>query len=165
MGALAPQGLEFAKLAPFKADASIVCRAPATAVFDVLRDHRRWPEWVGSGVTEVEPTSDPEFGVGCTRTVRFGRFAYVTERFIGWDEPTLWAFTATSFQPRFFSKLVERFEIEPIDAHSSRITYRMGADFPAALRPFGRLIIRFISRGVRPLLHRLSQEAAKAAVV
>jgi Polyketide cyclase / dehydrase and lipid transport. len=161
MGKLEPRDLSFADTAPFKADASAVLPAPASAVFDVLRDHRRWPDWVGSGVTSVEPTSDPDDGVGSTRTVTFWRFAKVEERFIGWEEPTLWAFTGTSFRPRIFSKLVERFVVEPIDDQSCRISYRMGADFPPLLRPLAPLIIRRFSRAAGSPLERMGQEAVK----
>jgi ribosome-associated toxin RatA of RatAB toxin-antitoxin module len=161
LGKLEPQDLEFADAAPFKADATTVCPVSAGAVFDVMRDHRRWPEWVGAGVTSVVPTSDPDYGIGSTRTVTFWRFAQVQERFIGWEEPTLWAFTGTSFRPRIFSKLVERFQIEPIDDQSCRIVYRMAADFPLLLRPFGGIVIGFMAWAAKPSLERMSQEAVR----
>jgi hypothetical protein len=72
--------LEFADTAPFQANATAVCQAPASAVFNVIKDNRRSPEWVGSGVTSVESTSDPDCGVGSTRTVTFPRFARVHAR-------------------------------------------------------------------------------------
>lgn len=161
MGKLEPQSLEFANTAPFKVDVSIVSPVPAQALFDVMRDHRRWPEWIGAGVTSVEPTSEPDWGVGSTRTVTFFRVAQVQEAFVGWEEPTLWAFTGTSFRPRIFSKLVERFQIEPIDEQSCRISYRMGADFPLLMRPLSRIVMGVMSRAGRPALERMSREAVK----
>ena len=161
MGALQPQGLEFAEAAPFTADASIVCPVPAAALFAVLRDHRRWPEWVGAGVTQVTPTSDPDYGVGSTRTVTFGRFAEVKERFVGWEEPTLWAFTALSFRPGVFSKLVERFAIEPLDQNSCRISYRMAADFRMPFRMLARPFMRCVAVSVKRILKRLRREAVR----
>jgi hypothetical protein len=163
VGKLQPQELSFADTAPFRADASTLCPAPASAAFGVLKDHRRWPEWIGAGVTSVEPTSDPDYGVGSTRTVTFFHFAEVEERFVGWDEPTLFAFTGTSFRPKIFAKLVERFQIEPVDDLHCRITYRMGADFPPLLRPFAGIVIRFFARAAQPTLERVSQEAVKRA--
>ncbi|MFF4369475.1 SRPBCC family protein [Streptomyces sp. NPDC001594] len=161
MAKLEPQDLSFAESAPFRADASITCPTSARAVFDVLKDHRRWVDWVGTGVTSVEPTSTPEEGVGSTRTLTFLHVAKVEERFIAWEEPTLWAFTGTSFRPGILSKLVDRFQIEPLDGENCRITYRMGADFPPLLRPFARILIRQFARAANTALKRVRSEAIR----
>jgi hypothetical protein len=161
MGKLKPQDLSFADTAPFTGGASAVMPVPASAVFTVLKDHQHWPDWVGAGVTSVEPTSDPDYGVGSTRKVTFMRLAKVEELFVGWEEPTLWAFTGTSFRPKIFTKLVERFVVEPVGEQSARVTYSVGADFPWLLRPIGRFLIGRLGRAAEPALKRMGQEAAK----
>lgn len=163
MAKMEPQELAFADLAPFTIEASAIIPTSATAVFAVLKDHHRWPDWIGSGFTSVESTSDPDYGVGSTRTVTVWRVAKVEERFVGWQEPTLWAFTATSLRPGVLSKLVERFEIEPEGDDRCRVSYRAGCDFPPFLRPFAGIIVRLLARPVGPALERLSQEALRRA--
>lgn len=159
VGALEPQDLSFVDNAPFHAEATIVCPTPATAVFAVLADHRRWPEWIGGGVTAVVPTSDPEGGLGATRIVRLLGLARIEETFIGWSEPTLWAFTATRFRPRIFSKLVERFVLEPAGDQRCHVTYRMAADFPPLLRPVGGIVVSSFGSVARTALGRLIGQA------
>jgi hypothetical protein len=142
-----PQELEFADAGPYQVDASHDCPAPASAVFEVLKDNRGGARWLGWFVTSVEPTSDPEHGVGATRAVTFlyglGR---LEERFIAWQEPSLWSFTATSFRPGVFSKFVERVRIEPADDGSCRIVYRAAFDFTPLARPLARIVAGWLNR-------------------
>jgi Polyketide cyclase / dehydrase and lipid transport. len=143
-------------------DASIACPAPTSAVFEVLKDNRRGSDWLGNGVTSVEPTSDPEHGVGSTRTVTFLHgLGKLEERFIGWEEPTLWSFTATSFRPGIFSRFVERVRIEPLNDGSCHIVYRLALDFRLLARPLAPIVVGVLSRAIRPTLARMSQAAVE----
>jgi hypothetical protein len=162
MGSLEPQDMSYFDAAPVRSTASIECPAPVSAVFSVLADHRRWPGWIGMGVSAIEPTSEPESGVGSTRTLIIGRAALrVQERFIAWEEPTVWAFTGTECQPKVFQRLVEGFWLKPTGHDHSRITYRMGCELPTLLRPMAGLVGPMWTRAIKGALPRLSAEAVR----
>jgi len=107
-----PQQIGFADSAPFQVSYTQELPpipTPVDAVFEVFKDNRGGVKWLGWFVTSVEPTSDPEHGVGSTREVTFlYGLGKLKERYIGWEDQKLWPFTATSFRPGVFSKFVER---------------------------------------------------------
>jgi carbon monoxide dehydrogenase subunit G len=158
MAPVTPQDLEFADTAPVIAEGSVEVDGTPAEVWAVLCDHARWPEWFGGAVKTVTPTSDPPTGVGATRIVdlRGGR---VVEQFITWDEPTLWAFTATDIKPPFARRLVERATIEPIDDTRTRVTYRMALDLVPWVKPLAPLVRpslnKAITNGMRGLARRV----------
>ena len=163
MGNLEPQEMSYFDSAPVKSTASIECPAPAEVVFAVLADHRRWPQWIGMGVSAIEPTSQPESGVGSTRTLLFGPGALkVQEKFIVWDEPS-WAFTGIDCRPTLFRRLVEGFWLEGIGASRTRITYRMGCELPALMKPLSGAIGPIWTRAIKGALPKLSAAAVKRA--
>jgi hypothetical protein len=162
MASLEPQDMSYFDTAPMKCTVSIESPAPVQAVFAVLADHRRWPDWSGMGVTAVEPTSQPESGVGATRTLITGRGALrVQERFIAWEEPAVWAFTGTDCRPKIFQKLVEGFWLEPGDNDHSRITYRMGCEMPMLLNPMSGVMGAMWTQAFERALPNLSAEAVR----
>ena len=65
MGATEQRSLEWADGAPLIIRATATSTAPPEAVFAVLADHERWPEWFGA-VRRVVVTGARE-GVGATR--------------------------------------------------------------------------------------------------
>ncbi|WP_030688157.1 SRPBCC family protein [Streptomyces sp. NRRL B-1347] len=83
------------------------------------------------------------------------------ERFVGWDEPHPWSFTAAGLRPEVFSKFVERVRIEPVDDTRCRIVYRCGLGFAPLFRPFAPLAMRGLSRAAVPTLEGLSEQAVK----
>ncbi|MFI8977393.1 SRPBCC family protein [Nocardia asteroides] len=155
-----PQHLEFAETAPYTIDYTHPCPASASAAYAVFKDNRGGARWLGWFVTAVEPTSSPEHGLDSTREVTFlYGLGKLSERFIGWDEPRLWSFTATEFRPGVFSKFVERVTFEPVDANSCLVHYRAGFDLSPSGRPFARLIVAWLQRAIVPTLERMSQLA------
>ncbi|ANA99424.1 Uncharacterised protein [Mycolicibacterium phlei] len=153
MGALEPQSMSFADEAPYRVDAVIDCPTPVSTVYEVFKDNRGGVRWLGWFVTRVEPTSDPEYGVGATREVTFlWGLGKLKERFIGWEEDRLWSFTAVGFRPKVFTAFVERVHFEAVDENNCRIIYRMGADFAPLYRPFAPLVLRFLNRAIVPTL-------------
>lgn len=161
MAATPPRDLDFADSAPVKAEASRVITARPTEVWAVLVDHRSWPRWFGPSLLSVEPTSTPEHGVGSTRRVRVRGGLTVTERFVAWDEPAVWAFTATDVKPRVFSALVERITLDRVDEVSTRVTYRQAFSLPPLLRPVAPLLRRGLSRSLGPALDGLDREVVE----
>lgn len=162
MGSLLPQDLSYFDSAPIKSTGSIDCVAPVEVVFAVLADHRTWPSWVGMGVTAAEPTSKFEKGIGSTRRLVVGWGAMrVEERFIAWNEPTVWAFTAISCRPKVFRKLVEGFWLESRSDGGSAITYRMGCEVSALLMPGRGAFDSAWTRAIKRTLPKLSAEAIR----
>ncbi|MFJ4651014.1 SRPBCC family protein [Nocardia sp. NPDC088792] len=162
MGSLEPQDMSYFDVAPVKSTASIECPVPARVVFAVLADHRRWPEWIGMGVSAAEPTSQPESGVGSTRTLVIARGALrVREWFIAWEEPAVWAFTGIDCRPRVFAKLVEGFGLESLGEGSCRITYRMGCELPLLLKPMSPFFGRIWTRAIVGALPNLVSAAVR----
>ena len=162
MAKLQPQDLTFADTATLRIDARFDSPAPPSAVFAVLADHRGAIEWIGSGVSKIQPTSTPEEGVGATRTVWFfGGLGRLDETFIAWDEPTVWSFTGTAFRPGVFTKFVERVSLEPSGGDGCRITYRLALETRPAIRPLDGIIRRVLAWQPPRVLASLSSAASR----
>ncbi|OHT89083.1 hypothetical protein BKG68_04345 [Mycobacteroides saopaulense] len=145
--------MSFADEAPYRVDAVVDCPTSAGVVYEVFKDNRGGVQWLGWFVTKVEPTSDPEHGVGATREVTFlWGLGKLKERFIGWEEPHLWSFTSVGFRPKVFTAFVERVRFETVDDNNCRIVYRMGADVARLYRPLAPLLMRFLNRAIVPTL-------------
>jgi hypothetical protein len=93
-------------------------------------------------------------------TLRGG--ATVAERFIAWDEPTLWAFTATEIRPRLFPALVERADLVALPGGRTRVTYTMAFAPARALRPMAGLLRLGIERSLTDALRGLAARAAES---
>lgn len=147
--AMVEEDMSFVDRAPFRAEATRVLDASAEQVWAVLVDHRSWPEWFGPSLDHCEPTSPGESGVGSTRMVRLRGGAVITERFIAWDEPSVWAFTGTAGRPRVFEALVERVTLERLGTGGTRVTYTMAFRPSRALQPLASVLARGVSRTLR----------------
>jgi len=152
--------LSFIDTAPVRIEASRTVAAPRQSVWDVLCDHRGWPSWFGPALASCEPTSEPDHGVGSTRSVKLRGGATVEERFIAWDEPELWSFTGTSMKPALFRELVERVILAPIGEERTRITYTMALTPGPALWPVVPLLKLGVSRSLGQALEALGRTAA-----
>lgn len=156
---LVEQDLAFVDLAPGLAQASIEVGATREQVWAVLVDHRRWPDWFGPSLLACEPTSEAEAGVGSTRRVRLKGGAVVAERFIAWDEPSLWSFTGTGARPKVFSSLVERATLDELPGGRTRVTYTMAFALPGALGRLAPLVAKAITRNLAGALAGLARRA------
>ncbi len=159
---VAEQDLTFVDRAPVRASATAIVEEVPERVWAVLADHRRWPEWFGSSLVSCRPTSVAEEGVGSTRTVALLGGATVAERFIAWEKPSLWAFTATEIHPRAFTALVERADLVALPGGRTRITYTMAFAPAPALRPVVGLLRVGIERSLAGALRGLAARAAEA---
>ena len=119
MARYTPRTIDFADTAPVRFEASEVVTSSPAEVWDVLCDHARWPEWMGS-LKRVTPMSEPASGVGSTREVVLSGGLAFQEEFIAWDEPERWAFTGVEGPPVAVG-LVERVTLEPVDG-GTRVT-------------------------------------------
>jgi hypothetical protein len=160
MGNLEPQAASFPDAAPHRVEAYFDSMASADNVFEVLADHRGGVKWIGTGVTSIVPTSTPESGVGCTRTVNFFYGAgNLREVFIAWEEGKVWSFTAIGMRPKLFNRFVERVSLEPHGNGGCTIRYQAGMDFSWPVRPFATLIVKVLTRQAPVVLANLSKTA------
>lgn len=138
MATYVTQDLAWADRAPLVVESTGTVAGTPEEVWAAILDYPRWAAWFPQ-IAECHATSDPPTGVGSTRDVTLkGGGGTVAERFIAWDEPSVWAFTATSGPP-VFTSIVERVTIEPLDDDRSTVTYRMALAPRALLLPLLKL--------------------------
>ncbi|MGQ0831331.1 MAG: SRPBCC family protein [Microthrixaceae bacterium] len=160
MGKLVPRPIEWVEAAPI----SIVARAESTAapdaVFAVLADHERWPEWF-PGVRRVTVLGPAE-GVGARRRVAVPGATF-DEEFIVWEPGVRWSFTGIAASPRVTRSLVEDCQLAPLPTGGTSIAYAMHLDPPPLLRPLVKLSVRRIERNNNKALANLAARAAARA--
>jgi hypothetical protein len=123
--ALETKPLSWIDQAPIHLGGSRSTSASPEAVFAILADHERWPEWF-AGVTRVSVLG-PAAGVGARRRVEVPGLV-VEEEFIAWDEGRRWAFTGTAAKPGIFRSLVEDCQLEARPDGGTDVSYTMHHD-------------------------------------
>jgi carbon monoxide dehydrogenase subunit G len=159
MATVAPQDLAYAEHAPVIVEQRAIVAGTPEEVWAVLLDYPGWTRWFPKVLT-CQATSDPATGVGSTRVVTLPGKAEVVERFIAWDEPKVWAFTATEVPP-VFAALVERVTIEPVDDVHSEVAYRMAIGPKPVLAPLFKLVRRQFASNLATALRNLDGELAR----
>ena len=91
MPTLEQRPLEWNETAPVVIKAGRDVDASPAAVFAVLADHERWPEWFHA-LRDVEVTGAPS-GVGAQRRVRLKPSGTFDEVFNAWDEGRAFGFS------------------------------------------------------------------------
>ncbi len=129
------RSLDWAEQAPLIVQATATAAAGPEAVFAVLADHERWPEWFPS-VTRVEVIGARE-GIGAQRRVHVPGASF-EEEFIAWEVGARWSFTVTAARPRFMRALVEDCRLTPV-ADGTHLDYRMCFEPTAWAAPVMRL--------------------------
>lgn len=157
MAALTPRTIDWIDRAPVKIEARAESTASPDAVFAVLADHERWPEWFPS-VKTVTVIGEAA-GVGARRRVGIPG-ATVDEEFIIWEPGERWTFTGTAAKPGVLRSLVEDCRLEPLPSGGTRITYTMYLDPPKALVPVMKLAARQIRRNNTKSMESLAARAA-----
>lgn len=148
--------LAWADQAPLIVRGTATSAAPPSAVFAVLADHERWPEWFGA-VRRVEVLG-PATGVGARRRVHIPG-ARFEEVFLAWDEGERWSFTVTGARPRIFRALVEDCRLRPA-GDGTAIEYRMCFEPYAWSAPVMRLVAGQMRRQLQASVDALAQRAA-----
>jgi uncharacterized protein YndB with AHSA1/START domain len=136
MASVIPQTIEWITVAPIVVRATAESAATPDAVFAVLADHERFPEWFPAvrRVTVLGPAA----GVGARRRVCVPGLT-VDEEFVAWEPGRRFAFTAFAIKPRIFRSLLEDCVLRPTSAGGTSITYTMYLDPPGPLRWLLRL--------------------------
>jgi uncharacterized protein YndB with AHSA1/START domain len=122
------------------AEHTVVISRSADDVFDYLADGRNNPQW-RPGVLEIERTS-PEVGVGATYRQMMrgpgGRKIAGDYRVTRYDRSQNLAFEVVAGPAR----PVGSFELTPIDADSTRVTFRLAASPAGLMRLMGPMIAK-----------------------
>lgn len=148
--------LEWVDQSPVQARGAAVSTASPEAVFAILADHVRWPEWF-PGLRSVEITGPAE-GVGARRRVKLPGLT-VDEEFIAWDPGVRWSFTGVASSPRFTRGLVEDCQLTRTANGGTQIDYVMHLD-PAG--PMGVLVRRSLPRISRSISAAMANLATRA---
>lgn len=157
MGALVPRTLDWKDEAPVRIEARAESDASPEAVFAVLADHERWPEWFPA-VRKVVVLGEAT-GVGARRRVVIPG-ASVDEEFIAWDDGKRWSFTGYAAKPRFTKSLVEDCVLEPLASGGTAISYTMYLDPPRLVKPLFALFRRGVRASNTRALRNLAARAA-----
>jgi len=158
MAATVPKDLDFADDAPVIAERVGVVSATPKEVWDVLCDHESWVRWFPK-VKGCVATSDPGSGVGSTRDVTLPGGITISERFIAWEEPRVWAFTATAL-PAPVESLVECITLRPLDDNRTEVTYRMAFGPRRPFTPLMKLASGSMGKNLEQALRQLEVEVA-----
>ena len=159
MAALEKKTMEWAATAPVQLAGRAHSTATPEAVFAVLADHDRWPEWFPN-VRSVEVLGPAE-GVGARRRVKVPGLT-VDEEFIAWEPGALFAFTGTAASPRFTRGLVEHDRLEPAAGGGTDITYTMCLDPSGVAGILTRLAASRVRASLGQATRNLARRAAEA---
>ncbi len=160
MATYVEQDLAWADRAPLVVESTATVAGSPQEVWDAILDYPRWAEWFPR-IARCRSTSEPAYGVGSTRDVTLsGGGGTVSERFIAWDEPEVWAFTATAGPP-VFTSIVERITIQPLDDGRSTVTYRMALAPRSLLLPVLKLARGQLAKVLATALGNLDGEVAR----
>ena len=125
----AEKTLDWIGQAPFSFSGSAMTKASPDAVFAVLADHERWPEWFPV-ITKTVILGEQREGVGTRRLTNIPGGS-IEERILAWDVGRRFAFTATAVHPAVVHALLDDCHIEPVQS-GARVTYNVYLD-PAGM--------------------------------
>jgi uncharacterized protein YndB with AHSA1/START domain len=125
----AEKTLDWIDQAPFSFSGSAMTKASPDAVFAVLADHERWPEWFPV-ITKTVILGEQREGVGTRRLTNIPGGS-IEERILAWDVGRRFAFTATAVHPAVVHALLDDCRIEPMQS-GARVTYNVYLD-PAGM--------------------------------
>jgi hypothetical protein len=145
--------------APVAIQAKSTTTATPDAVFSVLADHERWPEWFPN-VKQVDVIGAAE-GVGARRRVRVPGLV-VEEEFIVWEPGVRWAFTGTAAKPGVVRSLVEDCRLSPAPGGGTAISYTMYLEPTGVFRPLMVVGAVMVRSSIRKALVGLAARAEAA---
>jgi uncharacterized protein YndB with AHSA1/START domain len=155
MRELVRRSIDWIDTAPVAIAARGTTTAPPDAVFAVLADHERWPEWFPN-VRQVDVLGPTE-GVGARRRVHVPGLV-VEEEFIVWDPGERWAFTGTAAKPGFVRSIVEDCRLTPT-AGGTDVSYTMYLEPTGVFRPLTRVGAGVVRSSIRKALGGLAARA------
>ena len=106
MGTAEQKTLGWIDQAPFSFSGSAMTKASPDAVFAVLADHERWPEWFPV-ITKTVVLEEQREGVGTRRLTNIPGGS-IEEVILAWDVGRRFSFTATAVHPAIVHALRNR---------------------------------------------------------
>lgn len=137
MPSLTPADLDFAGTAPNRIVVERTVAAPAARIWEALVDTAGWTTWFPT-MTSATSTSDPDHGLGSTRSVKVGGLV-ADERFIGWEPERLWAFTIVRTNLPMAKRFTEQVELIP-DGDRTAVRYTGAFEPTVFTRWFTRIV-------------------------
>ncbi len=146
--------------APIKVSQSRDIDAEADAVFAVLADHERWPDWF-KALSSAEVTGAAS-GVGAERRVTVGGLGAFDEEFLTWEPGKAFGFSVVAMQRPVFNTLNELITIEP-RGDGVRVTYTQAFEPKLLLFPIMRVAAKTsLPRALRKGLEGLAAQVETA---
>ena len=160
MRELVRRRIDWIDTAPVAIRAAGRSSASPDAVFAVLADHERWPEWFPN-VKQVDVLGPAE-GVGARRRVHVPGLV-VEEEFIVWDPGARWAFTGTAAAPGFVRSIVEDCRLAPAPG-GTELSYTMYLEPTGVFRPLTRVGQGLVRKSIQRALTGLAARAEARSV-
>lgn len=162
MGTTEQKTLDWIDQAPFSFSGSAMTKASPDAVFAVLADHERWPEWFPV-ITKTVVLGEQREGVGTRRltTIPGGS---IEELILAWDVGRRYAFTATAVHPAIVHALLDDCRIEPMQS-GARVTYTVHLDPAGIVHPLLNLIKGLLGSQLTKGMHALAARAEGRSTV
>lgn len=142
--------------APLRVQVTREMAASAPAVFAVIADHERWPEWFRQ-LKRVEITGAPA-GVDGQRRVTLAGVS-VDEVFLAWDADRLFAFEVTHSTRPMARSMLESVEVEPLGEQRCRVTYTQAFEPLVWMKPVVPVMRRVMRRMLTDALAGLERVA------
>lgn len=157
MRELPPVELDWIARAPNVVKVSARFTAPPAKVFAAFADAATWPRWfpLMSSAAYADAAGG---GLGRERTVKLRTLGTFRERFIAWDDPGRYAFTAVATSSPMLKRFGEDYRLTA-DGSGTRFDWTMGAELRGVAKagaPILRMIMRrLLTRAARKLEARL----------
>lgn len=145
--------------APFQVVVERDIAADADAVWKVLADHERWPEWF-PGLREVRVTGEPA-GVGAQRRVHVKGAGPFDEVFNAWEPGRRFGFSIVEMRVPLFHAVNELITITPAD-DGVRVRYQQAFEPRGWAAPLLRLADSRLRTGLTDGLDGLARRASQA---
>jgi uncharacterized protein YndB with AHSA1/START domain len=132
--------------------------APPEIVFDVLTDHRRYPEITPLRRAELEREGEPApNGVGAIRVLTFAG-PPMREEVLAYEAPRRFSYTVLSGLP--FRDHIGTVELEPADG-GTKVTYAIRTT--PTLPVVGGAAVLILKQAIRTLLGGVAKESERRA--
>ena len=155
MGDMTVHRREWNDRAPVRLQVSRPVEASAAAVFAVLADHERWPEWFDV-LSKVEVTG-ASTGVGARRRVHLKGLGAFDEEFYAWEEGREFGFSVVSASVPALKAANELVTIsDRPDGNGVTVTYLQALELTWWSSPLIGLVRRRLLSGLRAGLDSLS---------
>lgn len=109
--------------APIRTEARRTIAASPDAVWEVIADHERWPQWFPA-LRSVTVTGEAA-GVGGRRRVTIPGIRF-DEVFTAWEPGRLFAFTVVATRPPLLAAMAESLTLSEAADGSTTVVYRQG---------------------------------------